>query len=352
MTNVTKQPFGKLPDGTPVELFALSNDVIEARIINYGAILVSLRVPDRNRRLDDVVLGFDGLEGYLANNNGKSIFFFGSVVGRYANRIAGGQFTLDGRQYSLPQNNGPNCLHGGPHGFFNVLWDAKPIAHGVEMSYLSKDGEAGFPGNLAVTVRYTLESAALRVEYLATTDKPTVVNLTQHSYFNLAGAGNGNILDHQLTLRASRFTPADPNAIPTGELRAVAGSAMDFLRPTPIGDRIDSQHEQIKLGHGYDHNWVVDGKHGELREAAELYETTSGRVLNVRTTEPGIQFYSGNFLDGIQPGKGGKPYPRRSGLCLETQHFPDSPNHPDFPSTVLRPGDRFHSVTVFRFSSR
>jgi aldose 1-epimerase len=348
---VTTQPFGTLPDGSPVESYTIGDGSIEARVIPYGAIVVSLRTPDRNGKLDDIVLGFDDAAGYFANNNGGSISFFGSVVGRYANRIAHGSFTLDGKKYSLPKNNGDNTLHGGPKGFFNVLWTARSIANGMELTYLSKDGEAGFPGDLSVTVRYIARGGALRVEYSAVTDKPTVVNLTQHSYFNLEGQGNGDIVDHQLTLYASRFTPVDAGAIPAGALQPVKGTAFDFLNPTRVGERIESNDHQVKLGNGYDHNWVVDGKMGELREAAELYAPKSGRVLKVRTTEPGIQFYSGNFLSGAR-GKGGKTYPRRSGLCLETQHFPDSPNRPDFPSTVLRPGDKFQSVTEFAFSAR
>ncbi len=348
---MSTQSFGALPDGSPVEIYTITDGTIEAGIIPYGAILVSLGTPDRNGRMDDVVLGFDDAAGYFANNNGNGICFFGSVVGRYANRIAHGSFMLDGKKYSLPKNNGDNTLHGGPRGFYNVLWTAAPIPGGLELTYRSKDGEEGFPGNLDVTVRYIVRNGALRVEYSAATDKPTVVTLTQHSYFNLEGQGNGDILDHQLTLHASKFTPVDAAAIPTGILQPVAGTALDFLKAKRVGERIDANDPQVKLGNGYDHNWVVDGKAGDLREAAELYAPKSGRVLKVRTTEPGIQFYSGNFLNGVR-GKAGKLYPRRSGLCLETQHFPDSPNHPDFPSTVLRPGEQLSSVTEFAFSAR
>jgi aldose 1-epimerase len=351
-TDVTKQPFGKMPDGTPVEIYTLNDAQIEVRIMTYGGIVVSLKAPDLNGKLDDIVLGFDDLDGYVANNNSQSIFFFGALIGRYANRIAHGTFTLDGKKYSVPRNNGENSLHGGPHGFYNVVWNAKQIASGVELTYLSKDGEEGYPGNLTVTVRYILAQGMLRIEYLATTDKPTVVNLTHHSYFNLAGQGNGDILDHQLTLNASKFTPVNASQIPTGELKSVASTPFDFRQPTRIGERIDANDQQIKLGQGYDHNWVIDGPSGSLHEAAELYEAKTGRVLKVLTTEPGIQFYSGNFLADSLRGKAGRFYSRRSGLCLETQHFPDSPNHPDFPSTELKPGHTFESITVYSFSTR
>lgn len=349
-TKVTSQPFGKMPDGTPVEIFTLSEGAYEARIATYGGVLVSLKAPDRNGKVADVVLGFDNLEGYVANFNGASNAFFGALIGRYANRIAHGSFTLDGQKYSLPLNNGENSLHGGPHGFNNVVWKAKLIADGVELSYWSKDGEAGYPGNLAVTVRYTLLKGDLRIEYSATTDKDTVVNLTNHSYFNLAA--QGNILNHQLTLHASRFTPVDAGLIPTGELQSVEATPFDFRKPTAVGARINADNEQLHLAHGYDHNWVLDRKGGGLEEAAELYETASGRVLKVLTDQPGIQFYSGNFLDGSIKGKDSTPYQLHSGLCLETQHFPDSPNHPDFPSTELKPGQRYRTVTVFSLSTR
>ena len=351
-TNVTKQSFGKMPDGTQVEIFTLSEGQMEARIMNYGAILVSLKVPDRNSKVDDVVLGYDTLAEYAATNNSKRVTYYGATVGRYANRIARGTFTLDGKKYSLPLNNGKNSLHGGPHGFFNVVWNAKPIENGVELTYLSKDGEAGYPGNLSATVRYTLVQSSLHIEYSATTDKLTVVNLTHHSYFNLLGHGNGTILDHQLMLRAARFTPVNASLIPTGELQSVESTPFDFRKPARIGERIYANHEQIKLGHGYDHNWVLDDGSGKLAEAAELYEPTKGRVLKVRTTEPGIQFYSDNSTAGAIKGKAGKSYPTHSGLCLETQHFPDSPNQPSFPSTVLKPGETFHSLTIFSFSTR
>jgi aldose 1-epimerase len=350
--DVTIQPFGKMRDGTPVELFTLIDGPIEARIITYGGILVSLTVPDRHGRSEDVVLGYDSLEEYVANNNRRNPAFFGAIIGRYANRIAHGSFNLNGKQYSLPANDDENSLHGGPHGFYNVVWDAKPIDQGVELSYFSKDGEQGYPGNLLAGVRYTLLQRALRIEYSATTDKKTIVNLTNHTYFNLRGARQGNILGHQLTLHASRFTPVDSNLIPNGELKPVPSTPFDFRRSTAIGEHINSNDQQLHLAKGYDHNWVLDGQSGDLAEAADLYEPISGRVLRVLTTEPGIQFYSGNFLDGTIRGKAQALYGNRSGLCLETQHFPDSPNHPHFPSTELKVGERYHSVSVYSFSSR
>ena len=349
-TKVTSQPFGKIPDGTAVEIFTLSDGPYEARITNYGSVVVSLKAPDRNGRSADVVLGFDDLNGYVANFNGPSTAFFGAIIGRYGNRIGHGSFTLDGKKYSLPLNNGENTLHGGPHGFNNVVWKAKPIMNGVELTYLSKDGEAGYPGNLSAVVRYTLVKGDLRIEYSATTDKDTVVNLTNHSYFNLAG--QGDILSHQLTLHASRFTPVDAGLIPTGELKSVEGTPFDFRKATAIGARINADDEQLHRGRGYDHNWVLDSGGGKLMEAAELYDAGSGRVLKVLTDQPGIQFYSGNFLDGSIKGKGGKPDELHAALCLETQHFPDSPNHPDFPTTELKAGARYHTVTVYSFSTR
>jgi aldose 1-epimerase len=352
-TKVTNQPFGKMPDGTSVELYTLEDGPYQVRITNYGGIVVSLKTPDRNGKQADVVLGFDDLDGYVANNNDpKGGAFFGAIIGRYGNRIAHGTFTLDGHKYSLPLNNGENSLHGGPHGFNNVVWNAKPIANGVELTYLSKDGEAGYPGNLTVTVRYTLLKGDLRIEYLATTDKDTVLNLTNHSYFNLAGQGDGNILNDILTLNASRFTPVDSALIPTGELKPVEGTPFDFRKPTAVGARIDADDEQLRLGHGYDHNFVLDSGGGKLSQAAEVYESDSGRVMKVFTDQPGIQFYTGNFLDGSIKGKGGKPYEKHAALCLETQHFPDSPNHPDFPTTELKPGQRYRTVTVYSFSAR
>ena len=352
-TNVSKQPFGKMPDGTPVDLYTLTEGPVEARITTYGGIIVSLKVPDKAGKSDDVVLGFDSLDDYVKISNAPAGNpFFGAIIGRYANRIAKGKFTLDGKEYSVPINNPPNSLHGGPHGFNNVVWKGKQIPNGVELTYLSKDGEAGYPGNLTATVRYTLVNSALRIDYSATTDKHTVVNLTNHSYFNLAGQGHGDILNHMVTLHASRFTPVDSSLIPTGELRPVANTPFDFTKSTRVGDRIDADDEQIRFGKGYDHNWVLDSQSGKLFDAAEVYEPTTGRMLRVSTTEPGTQLYTGNFLDGTLRGKGGATYGRRGALCLETQHFPDSPNHPKFPSTELKPGQRYHTTTVFSFSTR
>jgi aldose 1-epimerase len=349
-TKVTSQSFGKMPDGTPVEIYTLSDGAYEARIITYGGVLVSFKAPDRNGKIGDVVLGFDNLDGYVANFNGSSNAFFGAIIGRYANRIGHASFMLDGNKYSTPKNNGENTLHGGPHGFNNVVWKAKPVENGVDLTYLSKDGEEGFPGNLTAVVRYTLVKGDLRIDYSATTDKDTVVNLTNHSYFSLAG--EGNILKNELTLHASRFTPVDAGLIPTGELKSVAGTPFDFRKATAVGSRINADDEQLHLGHGYDHNWVLDSGGGKLTEAAEVYEPSSGRVLKVLTDQPGIQFYTGNFLDGSVKGKGGKAYELRSALCLETQHFPDSPNHPAFPTTELKPGERYHTVTVYSLSAR
>jgi aldose 1-epimerase len=349
-TKVRSEPFGKMPDGTPVEIFTLSDGPYEARIATYGGIVVSLKAPDRNGKSADVVLGFDTVDGYVANFNGPSDAFFGAIIGRYANRIANGKFALEGKTYSLPLNDGRNSLHGGPHGFNNVIWKAKAIENGVELTYLSKDGEAGYPGNLTATVRCTLVKGDLRIEYSASTDKDTVINLTNHSYFNLAG--EGDILSHQLTLHASRFTPVDGGLIPTGELKPVESTPFDFRKPTAVGARIDSKDEQLRLGHGYDHNWVLDSGGVKLAEAAELYDPGSGRVMKVLTDQPGIQFYSGNFLNGSIQGKRGRPYQLHAALCLETQHFPDSPNHPDFPTTELKAGARYHTVTVYSFSVR
>ncbi len=349
-TKVTSESFGKMPDGTPVEIYTLSDGAFEARITNYGSVLVSMKTPDRSGKTADVLLGFDDLDGYVSNFNGPSNAFFGALIGRYANRIAHGSFTLDGQKYFLPKNNGENTLHGGPHGFNNVVWKAKEVDNGVELSYLSKDGEAGFPGNLTATVRYTLVKGDLRIEYWATTDKDTVVNLTNHAYFNLAG--QGDILKHELTLHASRFTPVDAGLIPTGELKPVESTPFDFRKATAVGARINADDAQLHLGHGYDHNWVLDSKGGKLAEAAELYDSSSGRVLKVSTDQPGIQFYSGNFLDGSIKGKGGTPDVLHAALCLETQHFPDSPNHPDFPTTELKPGAKYHTVTIYAFSAR
>ena len=348
---VKKSDFGSV-EGRKVELYTLTNSRgAEARVITYGGAVVSLKVPDKRGRMGDVVLGYDDIEGYL-----KQTSYIGALIGRYGNRIARGRFTLDGRESTLATNNGENHLHGGVKGFDKVVWEARPLPSragaALELTYHSADGEEGYPGNLHTRVVYTLtEQNELRVDYTATTDKATHVNLTQHSYFNLRGAGDGDILGHHLTLYASRFTPTDAGAIPTGELRPVRGTPFDFLRPHAIGERINADEEQIKLGKGYDHNFVVNGRKGVLRKAAEVYEPTTGRVMEVWTTEPGIQFYSGNYLDG-SIGKGGKAYPYRSGFCLETQHYPDTPNKPNFPSTVLRPRGRYRTTTVYKFSAR
>jgi aldose 1-epimerase len=309
-----------------------------------------LKAPDRTGRSAEVTLGFDDLEAYLKRS------FFGSLVGRYGNRIGGGRFTLDGTVYTLPRNNGPNTLHGGPRGFDKVLWAGREIpgpgGPAVELTYVSPDGEQGFPGTLRTRVVYSLdEEGALRIEYEAVTDKPTVVNLTNHAYFNLAGPGEGDILGHELFIDADRFTAVGPGLIPTGELRRVEGTPFDFRRPTAIGARIDAKDAQLELGGGYDHTFVLNGEAGTLRLVARVLEPRSGRVLEVLTTEPGVQLYTGNFLDGSVVGRGGRAYGRRSGFCLETQHYPDSPNQPSFPSTVLRPGETYRSTTVYRLTT-
>jgi aldose 1-epimerase len=353
-SNMTKKPFGKTEDGQAVDLYVLTNkNGMEAAITNFGGIVVSLKVRDRQRKVDDVVLGYDSLDGYLINKAN-----FGAIIGRYGNRIAHGRFTLDGVTYTLPKNDGDNTLHGGIRGFNKRLWAAKEVATprgpALELTYLSKDGEEGFPGNLSVKVAYTLtDQNELRIDYSATTDKDTVVNLTNHSYFNLAGQGNGDTLEHQLTIKADQFTPVDQSLIPTGEVRAVKNTAFDFTKATVIGARINQDDQQLKVGRGYDHNWVLTGGiKSSPTFAAEAYEPKSGRVLEVLTTEPGVQFYSGNFLDGTIQGKGGKVYNQRYGFCLETQHFPDSPNHSTFPTTVLKAGGKYHTTTIFKFSTR
>jgi len=350
--SIRKEAFGVTPEGEQVDLYTLTNaHGLRVRITNYGGIVVSLEVPDRRGRQADVVLGYDRLEDYLRENP-----YFGALIGRYANRIARGRFVLDGVEYHLATNDGPNHLHGGIKGFDKVVWQAQPLrradAVGLKLSYLSPDGEEGYPGNLQVTVRYYLTNDdALRIEYEAQTDKATPVNLTHHSYFNLAGSGNGDILQHELMINADRFTPVDEHLIPTGELRPVAGTPFDFRTPTPIGARIDQDDQQLHFGRGYDHNWVLNDYDGSLRLVARVREPDSGRVMEVYTTEPGLQFYSGNFLDSSNVGKGGKVYRHRYGFCLEAQHFPDSPNKPQFPSVILRPGRKYTQVTVYKFSA-
>jgi aldose 1-epimerase len=345
-TSVSKQAFGHTAEGTPVDLYTLADGKIEVRIMTYGGIIVSLRAPDRNGKLDDVVLGYDSVDQYIAHTP-----YFGAIVGRYANRIAHGSFQLDGKTYSIPKNNGDNALHGGIRGFDKVVWTGRQIKDGIELGYVSKDGDQGFPGTLTTTVRYTLNGNALRIEYSATTDKDTVLNLTNHSYFNLAGQGKGDVLGHVVKIDASRFTPADAAQIPTGELKSVEGTPFDFRTPHAIGERINADDSQLRIGKGYDHNFVLDHPPGKLAEAAEVYEPTTGRILRVLTTEPGVQLYTGNNLDGSMTGKEGRVYKARFALCLETQHFPDSPNHPDFPSTELKPGQQFHSDTIFQFEA-
>ena len=331
-----------------MDLYTINSNGVEAAITTYGARVVSLKTPDRTGAFGDVVLGFDTLAGYESDNP-----FFGAVVGRYGNRIAKGRFTLNGKEYKLATNNGPNALHGGLKGFDKVVWTAQQSGPaGVKLTYLSKDGEEGYPGNLTATVEYTLTDAnELKIGYTVTTDKDTVFNITNHSYFNLAGEGSGDILGHKFTLHADRFTPVDSTLIPTGELKAVAGTPFDFRQPHTIGERIDANDEQIKFGGGYDHNFVLNGNMGTLRLAARLEDPKSGRVMEVTTTEPGLQFYTGNFLDGSIKGKGGKTYKRRGALCLETQHFPDSPNKPGFPTTTLKARQTYQSTTVFKFSA-
>jgi aldose 1-epimerase len=350
---VVRGSFGKMPDGTQIEIVTLTNAKgVEVKAITYGGIIQSLRVPDRAGRFADVVLGFDTLEGYLTDHP-----FFGAIIGRYGNRIGKARFTLDGQTYKLAANNGPNHLHGGAKGFDKVVWRAQTIEDkrgpAVAFSRTSPDGEEGYPGNLQVRVVYILTNDnSLVVEYEATTDKATPVNLTQHSYFNLSGEGSGDILGHELMITADRYTPVDETLIPTGELASVAGTPFDFRKPTAIGARIDEKHPQLVNGKGYDHNWVLtrSGASG-LQVAARVREPKSGRTLEIATLEPGLQFYAGNFLDGTIKGKQGHLYGHRTGFCLETQHFPDSPNQPKFPSTILQPGRRYQTTTTFRFGA-
>ena len=357
--SITSTPFGTTSAGEVVELFTMTNpNGIEVRAITYGGIIVSLKTPDRDGRWDDIVLGFDSLEPYDAGSP-----YFGSIIGRYGNRIARGSFSLDGETFALATNNELNHLHGGVRGFDKVVWTGAPFerddAVGVVFAYTSPDGEEGYPGTLDVRVTYTLTDAdELIFEYFATTDRATPVNLTQHSYFNLAGAASGDILGHELTIDASRFTPVDSMLIPTGELAPVEGTPFDFRTSTAIGARIEEDDPQLRSGLGYDHNFVLDTNPdvtsgstggGDLRRAALVVEPVTGRTLEIHTQEPGIQFYSGNFLDGTIAGKGGRVYGHRSGFCLETQHYPDSPNQPTFPSTILRPGEEYSTRTVLVF---
>ena len=351
--SISEVPFGKSPDGTQVSLFTLRNAKgAEVKIMNYGGIVTALKVPDRKGKLDDVVLGYDTLADYV-----KGSPYFGCLVGRYGNRIAKGKFTLDGQTYMLATNNMGNHLHGGIKGFDKVVWTAKtkkskqgPV---LILHYTSKDGEEGFPGTMKVKAVYTwTDDNELMLQFSATTDKATVCNLTHHSYFNLAGAGSGDILGHEVTVAADHFTPVDNTLIPTGEFRPVKGTPFDFTTPHSIGERIEADDQQLKYGNGYDHNWVLNKPVGTFGLAARVHEPKSGRVMEVLTSEPGLQFYVGNFLDGSNVGKGGIPYKFRTGFCMEPQHYPDSPNQPAFPSVVLRPGQLYWNTIIYRFSAR
>jgi aldose 1-epimerase len=349
-TTVSKAAWGKTADGQVVDAYTLSDAKISATVITYGAHLISVQAPDRNGVKADVVLGFDSMAGYTV---GKGTYI-GAIVGRYGNRIAKGTFKIGDNTYHVPLNNNGNALHGGTVGFDQKLWGAQALANGVELSLVSPDGDMGFPGTLTVHVRYTLDGTSLRIAYTATTTKPTVLNLTNHSYFNLAGEGSGTVLNELVTIHASRYTPIDAGLIPTGEIATVAGTPFDFRKPTAIGARIHDANEQLKLAGGYDHNFVLDKEvwRRDLRPAARVVDPASGRTLTVSTTEPGVQFYSGNFLDGSLTGDSGAKYVKYSGFCLETQHFPDSPNHRNFPETVLLPSETMHSTTVFTFGTQ
>ena len=353
VTGITKESFGAMPDGSAVDLYVLTNaNGCKARITNYGGIVVSLEVPHRDGQVSDVVLGFDTFEPYLGPHP-----HFGALVGRYGNRIGKAKFALDGVAYELAANNGENHLHGGITGFDKKLWQADVVkddeGEALRLQYVSEDMEEGYPGELSVEVVYRLtEDNGLRIDYRATTDKKTVVNLTHHSYFNLKDAGASSILDHEIMIAAERFTPVDAGLIPTGELRSVEGSPLDLRNSVPIGAHINDDDEQIQFGGGYDHNWVLNSQDGSLSLAARVHESTTGRIMEVWTTEPGLQFYSGNFLDGSQLGKGGTKYEHRSGFCLEAQHYPDSPNKPEFLSTVLAPGEVYTQTTIYRFSTQ
>ncbi|MHC5083256.1 MAG: aldose epimerase family protein [Planctomycetota bacterium] len=354
MSGIQKADFGKTQDGDSVDLYTLTNDNgMTVKIATYGGTIVELWAPGRDGKAGDVVLGFDNISDYEEKSP-----YFGCITGRYANRIARGTFTLDGVEYNqLAINNGDNHLHGGLKGFDKVIWETETFENadgvGLKMSYLSKDMEEGYPGNLNVTVTYTLTGEnELKIDYEATTDKTTVCNLTNHSYFNLAGAGSGNHYDHEMEINADHFTPTDAGAIPTGEIRPVKGTPFDFTSPVAIGKNIDAEDEQVKFGTGFDHNWVLNKAGEELSLAARVYEPTTGRVMEVLTTEPGVQFYAGNFLDGTFAGKEGKVYDHRFGFCLETQHYPDSPNKPEFPTTTLKPGQAYKTTTIYKFSTK
>lgn len=346
---IDKANFAKEVDGKMVELFTIKNDAgMTAQITNYGARIVNLWVPDKNGVFQDVVMGFSTLDEYLASSDGA---YFGALIGRYGNRIGGATFTLNDSVYQLEANDGPNSLHGGSKGYFSVVLDGKQLSDSVvELSYLSKDGEANFPGNLQIKVVYTITKCnSIKIEYFAETDKPTVCNLTNHSFFNLSGDASTSINDHVMTINADRFTPVDANLIPTGELASLDNSPLDFRTPTAIGERINSDDEQIKLGNGYDHNFVLNVADSGLTFAAKVTSPVSGINMAVFTNEPGLQFYGGNFISGKETGKYGKVYGYRNALCLETQHFPDSPNKADFPSVVLNPGENYYSICVYKF---
>jgi aldose 1-epimerase len=353
MATINESPFGNLPDGTAVTLYTFRNTQgTEMKVINYGGYITSLKTKDRSGVMEDVVLGYDSLSGYL-----KAPSFFGCIVGRYGNRIAKGQFKLDGKTYTLVKNNGENHLHGGTKGFDKVMWNGTPSTSAdgasLKLTYLSKDMEEGYPGNLQVIVTYTLTNDnEVKIDYEATTDKKTVLNLTNHSYFNLSGNTKRNILDHKLSLAASKFLPVDQTLIPTGELKDVKGTPFDFTTPEVVGKRINDDHPQIKAGIGYDHCWVFDKEPGALALGATLYDSISGRYMEMFTTEPGTQFYSGNFLNGTVTGKFNTVYEQRYGLCLETQHFPDSPNRPEFPTVALNPGEVYRTTTIYKFSAK
>ena len=345
----------RVTDFDAIKLYTFTNKSgMQVKVTNYGAIVTAILVPDRNGKLGDITLGYDRVEDYI---NAVDKPYFGAIVGRYGNRIANGEFTIDGETYSLATNNGPNHLHGGIIGFDKVVWDAELVGgkgwSGLELSYLAKDKEEGYPGNLSIKVTYKLTDAnELIVDYLATTDKATPVNLTQHSYFNLKGEGEGNILDHELMINASKYTPVDSTSIPTGEMTSVTGTPFDFTTAKSIGRDIGKKDEQLEFGLGFDHNFVLNREGDGLSMAATVHEPTTGRVMEIMTTEPGIQFYCGNFLDGRLKGKSGKPYVHRGGFCLETQHYPDSPNQENFPSTILKPGEEYRTTTVIKFSAK
>jgi aldose 1-epimerase len=361
--STTVEPFGTMPDGTAVERWTLTNGQMTVRVLTYGGIIQTLEVPDAAGQVENVVLGFEDLAGYVESNNPGP--YFGALIGRYGNRIAGGTFELDGETHQLPLNNGPNTLHGGPEGFDTKVWDATDLGNAdvaaLELELVSPDGDQGFPGTLTTTVTYSLDDQSrLSVHYEATTDAATVVNLTQHTYWNLAGEGSGSIYDHELRIDASGYTPVDATLIPTGGVAPVEGTPFDFRQATAIGARIRQDDQQLLYGQGYDHNWALDregngaregsDREDALEEAAVLRDPAGGRTLTISTTEPGLQFYSGNFLNGTLVGTGGTVYRQGDGLALETQHFPDSPNQPAFPSTVLQPGEVYDSTTVFQLS--